>query len=86
MARGVSEKWVWEYAGGMNRVLIIPTVVLLLIGGICFWGTAGRDPTGGGVGRDRPIVICNGDELKTLDPGQMSWANDIRVAMALWEG
>jgi oligopeptide transport system substrate-binding protein len=71
----------------MNRVLLIPTLVLIVLGALCFWISAGKEPTAvGGKGLERPIVICNGDEIKTLDPGQMSWANDIRVAMAMWEG
>lgn len=72
----------------MNRVLVIPSVVLLLLGVVAF--VLSRDP-GGAVGAGaeaggRPIVFATADDIKTLDVGKMSWMNDIRVAMGLWEG
>jgi oligopeptide transport system substrate-binding protein len=67
--------------GGMKRVLIWPTVFLILLGVIGF--TVSR----GGAQREADAVtICNADEISTLDPGRMSWQNDIRTAMGLWEG
>jgi oligopeptide transport system substrate-binding protein len=70
------------YALGMKRVLVIPCLFLLLLGLVGFFASTGAV----GVGHGRPIVVCYADEIKTLDVGQMSWQNDIRTAMALWEG
>ena len=64
----------------MNRVLLIPTVLLLILGSVCLFIT--RSHTAG----TRPLVFCNADDIKTLDPGKMSWQNDIRTAMGMWEG
>lgn len=66
----------------MGRVLLIPTLLLLLLGALCF------ALSGGGVrgGIPKTITIANMDEIKTLDVGRMSWQADIRTAMALWEG
>ncbi len=68
----------------MKRVLLIPTILLMLAGGLCYWLSTGS--TAASASTQQPIVFCNADEVKTLDPGKMSWANDIRTAMALWEG
>ena len=77
------------YHLAMRRVLLIPTIVLLLLGTLCFFVSTGQsfstlsqspDPT------HRPVVFCNADDTKTLDPGKSSWANDLRVDMGLWEG
>jgi oligopeptide transport system substrate-binding protein len=67
----------------MNRVLLIPTLLLIAIGLTCFYLSAAKSPP---PSQEKPIVFCIADEIKTLDPGRMSWMNDIRVAMALWEG
>jgi oligopeptide transport system substrate-binding protein len=66
----------------MARVLLIPTVLLIVLGAVCF------ALSGGGVrgGIPRTITVANMDEIKTLDVGRMSWQSDIRTAMALWEG
>jgi oligopeptide transport system substrate-binding protein len=69
--------------GGMNRVLLIPTILLLLIGVLCFTFSASKDPSHD---VNRPIVLCAGSDIKTLDPHQMSWMGDIRAAIAMWEG
>src|SRR5271155_1021802 len=66
----------------MKRVLLIPSVLLIVLGVVGYLTSAGAV----GVGKQRPIVVCYADDLKTLDVGQMSWMNDIRTAMALWEG
>lgn len=74
----------------MRRVLLIPTVLLILMGILCFFISAGPTSAGAGGGTadpsQRPIVFCNPDDIKTLDPGRTSWASDLRVAMGLWEG
>ena len=61
----------------MGRVLLIPTLLLLLLGALCF------ALSGGGVraGIPKTITIANMDEIKTLDVGRMSWQADIRTAM-----
>jgi oligopeptide transport system substrate-binding protein len=66
-------------------------MLLVVLGVVCYLASAGALRTGGGGGadggkRDRPIVVCYPDDVKTLDVGKMSWQNDIRTAMALWEG
>jgi oligopeptide transport system substrate-binding protein len=66
----------------MKRVLLIPCVALIVLGLVGYLASAGAV----GVGKQRPIVVCYADDIKTLDVGQMSWMNDIRTAMALWEG
>ena len=69
----------------MNRILLIPTAALLLLGVIAFF--LSRDPASSAADpADRPIFFANADAVKTLDVGKMSWANDIRTAMGLWEG
>jgi len=64
----------------MMRTLIPPTVVLLLLGLAAYFFTAPP------LTMHHPIVFASADEIKTLDPGKMSWATDIRAAMGLWEG
>ena len=66
----------------MIRVLLIPTIFLLVLGSVCFLLSAARPSQLD----ERSITFCIGDEIKTLDPGRMSWTNDIRVAMCIWEG
>ena len=66
----------------MKRVLVIPCLFLALLGLVGFFACVG----GIGVGKQKPMVVCYADDVKTLDVGQMSWMNDIRTAMALWEG
>ncbi|MGN6366755.1 MAG: peptide ABC transporter substrate-binding protein [Phycisphaerae bacterium] len=66
----------------MKRVLLFPCLLLLVLALWGFFASAG----GTGVGKQKPIVVCYADDVKTLDVGQMSWMNDIRTAMALWEG
>jgi oligopeptide transport system substrate-binding protein len=67
----------------MARVLLIPSLLLIVLGIACYLASAGALRT---TGPNRPIVICYADDVKTLDVGEMSWQNDIRTAMALWEG
>jgi oligopeptide transport system substrate-binding protein len=65
----------------MNRVLILPTAFLIILGMIGFGISRGGSQREAG-----SAMICNADEVSTLDPGRMSWQNDIRTAMGLWEG
>jgi len=65
----------------MTRVFLLPTLILLLLGALCFIATSPRARTGAA-----PLTFASADDIKTLDPGKMSWMNDIRAAMGLWEG
>ena len=67
----------------MRRVLLIPTILLILLGVVCFLISAGPGPS---PTKEPPIVFGTLDDIKTLDIGKMSWANDLRMAMALWDG
>ncbi len=67
----------------MNRVLLIPSILLLFLTFAGYFASAGALRA---TGKERPIVVCSVDEIKTLDVGQMSWQTEIRTAMALWEG
>lgn len=63
----------------MLRVLLILSfLVVLLIGAVCWSGSA-RQPRA-------DFVFINRGEIGTLDPNSMSWVQDIRVGYALWEG
>jgi oligopeptide transport system substrate-binding protein len=68
----------------MRRILLLPTLFLLALGALCFLLSAGPFTRRGAAAR--PIVVGTVDDIKTLDVGKMSWANDIRCAMALYEG
>lgn len=68
----------------MRRVLLIPSILLLALFIVCFGLSAG--PFSAQANANKPIVICTIVDIKTLDVGKMSWMDDIRVAMALWEG
>lgn len=63
----------------MTRLVLIPLVLLLLLAGALFWS---------GVTAEKPADLrwINAGDPKTLDPGSMSWGQDIRLASALWEG
>jgi len=68
----------------MRRILLLPTLFLLALGALCFLLSAGPFTRRGAA--SRPIVVGILDDIKTLDVAKMSWANDIRAAMALYEG
>jgi oligopeptide transport system substrate-binding protein len=63
----------------MSRLLLIPLALVLLLAGAMVW-------SGGGVEGQADLRFVNAGDPKTLDPGQMSWGQDIRLANALWEG
>lgn len=58
-------------------------ILLLLLSGtliaLGFVATRSVDPSA-------DFVIANRGEIITMDPGQMSWMQDIRIAQTLWEG
>lgn len=63
----------------MLRLLIIPLALLVLLAGAMAWSgsaTAGR----------ADFVFINRGDIVTLDPNQMSYLQDIRMAHAMWEG
>ncbi len=56
-----------------------PLIALLLVGGVC-WVALGRpEPRA-------DLTYANPQGIHTLDPARMSWTNDLRVALNLWEG
>jgi oligopeptide transport system substrate-binding protein len=69
----------------MSRVLLLPSIVLLLLAALCYALSGGRILVGA-ASKDRPVVVCNMDDIKTIDIHRSSWASDIRTQMALWEG
>ncbi len=64
----------------MKRTLLLPSLLLLLIGALGYEWTA-APPAG-----RRPLVFCQAGQIHTLDPAKMTWLQDIRAALALWEG
>ncbi len=64
----------------MTRVLIFPTILLLLLGTLCLFVSSSHVPA------NDQIVFASAAEVHTLDVQEMSWSQDIRLAMGLWEG
>lgn len=63
----------------MGRLLVIPLVLLALLAAAMVW-------SGGGPGQKADLIFINRGDIRTLDPNSMSWAEDIRVGYALFEG
>src|ERR1700722_15356517 len=63
----------------MGRLLIILLVLVGLLAGALAWSNSGRE-----VRADFSFI--NRGDNKSLDPNNMSWMQDIRLAYALWEG
>jgi oligopeptide transport system substrate-binding protein len=84
LAQTISQSPFTNYHSSMRRILLIPTLFLLAIAVVCFLLSAGPFTRSQAV--VRPISIGTVDDIKILDPAKMSWANDIRCAMALFEG
>jgi oligopeptide transport system substrate-binding protein len=63
----------------MLKLLIVPLALILLLCGFAAW-------SGGGVEEPANLVYINRGDANTLDLNRMSWAQDIRLAYALWEG
>ncbi|MGD1277922.1 MAG: peptide ABC transporter substrate-binding protein [Tepidisphaeraceae bacterium] len=64
----------------MLRLLLVPAILAALAAGAVIW-------SGGTAGSDRAdFAFINRGDNKCLDPNQMSWMQDIRIAYALWEG
>lgn len=63
----------------MTRLLMIPLAVLVLLCGAMAWSRSSAV-------KRADFTFINRGDIKTLDLRRMSWAQDIRVGMALWEG
>ena len=64
----------------MRRLLVlIPLALLLLLAGMVVFPRTNRD-------EPPDFSFFNRGDIKTLDPNRMSWAQDIRIGYALWEG
>src|SRR5579862_5437459 len=64
----------------MRRLMVIPAALFILVAAALRWSaTAAVTPA------DFTFINTRGDH-KTLDPGKMSWLQDVRISYALWEG
>jgi oligopeptide transport system substrate-binding protein len=63
----------------MARLFLILTLFGALVVGAVIWSGADQ-------GGRADFAFINRGENKSLDPGNMSWMQDIRVSYALWEG
>ena len=64
----------------MMRVFLVPSLFLLLMAAVAFFARSGS-----GKG-EREIVVANAAEILSRDVTQMTYAQDIRLAMGLYEG
>ncbi len=64
----------------MVRVLLWPTVFLLIL------GIVGMAITSPASSTDKVLVFAANGQIHTLDTAGMTWMQDIRAAMGLWEG
>lgn len=62
----------------MIRLLLLVCTALLL-GTIALYGLAAREPRAA-------FTYVNPSDIHTLDPARMSWTQDFRVALNIWEG
>jgi oligopeptide transport system substrate-binding protein len=63
----------------MARLLLIPLALLGLLTAVMLWSGGTRE-------QRADFAFINRGDNKTLDPNNMSWMQDIRLAYALWEG
>lgn len=63
----------------MLRLLAIPLGLLILLAGAMAW-------SGSTTEKRADFVFINRGDIITLDPNQMSYLQDIRMAYAMWEG
>src|SRR4051812_4074566 len=63
----------------MFRLLLIPLALFLLLAGAVVW-------SGGAAETPADFTFVNRGDIITLDPNQMSYLQDIRMALAMWEG
>src|SRR5215213_6903859 len=64
----------------MSRLLIIPLALIALLAGAMPWSG------GGGVAKPADFRFIPRGDVITLDPNQMSYLQDIRIAYSIWEG
>jgi oligopeptide transport system substrate-binding protein len=64
----------------MSRLLIIPLALIVLLAGAMAWSG------GGGVAKPADFRFIPRGDVITLDPNQMSYLQDIRIAYSIWEG
>jgi oligopeptide transport system substrate-binding protein len=64
----------------MSRLLIIPLALIALLAGAMAWSG------GGGVAKPADFRFIPRGDVITLDPNQMSYLQDIRIAISIWEG
>lgn len=65
----------------MARLLLIPVAMLAILLGALAW-SSGKATQGGRA----EFSFVNRGDIKTLDPNKMSWMQDIRIGLGLWEG
>ncbi|HEX8525027.1 MAG TPA: peptide ABC transporter substrate-binding protein [Tepidisphaeraceae bacterium] len=63
----------------MGRLLVIPLALIVMLTGALAW-------SGGGASQRVDFRFINRGDIITLDPNQMSYVQDIRMAYAMWEG
>src|SRR3984957_10023530 len=63
----------------MARLLLIPLFLLCLLAAVMIWSGSASD-------QRADFSFINRGDNKSLDPNNMSWMQDIRLAYALWEG
>jgi oligopeptide transport system substrate-binding protein len=63
----------------MLRLLSIPLALLILMVGAVAW-------SGSGTHQRADFTFANGSDIYTLDPNQMSYLQDMRLAYSIWEG
>ena len=63
----------------MLRLLSIPLALILMLAGAMVW-------SGSAVEGRADFVFVNRGDIITLDPNQMSYLQDMRMAYAMWEG
>ena len=63
----------------MGRLVVIPLFLLLLLAAAALWNSRQAE-------RPADFVYVNRGDIRTLDVNEVSWANDIMLAYALYEG
>jgi oligopeptide transport system substrate-binding protein len=62
----------------MGRILLILGVLAALCAGSLFWTLGDHRPA--------DFTFVSRGEVRSLDPGRMTWLEDIRIGYGLWEG
>jgi len=64
----------------MTRIVFIALALVAIVVAAVVWSGAG------GVEEPADFRFINRGEIKTLDPNRISWMQDVRMGLALWEG